>query len=786
MAKQDEFIADPFEEEDQSEEQLAAREEEKRLAMVQALGNALLEKRKEAMDARKATGIEQDWQEDEEFYQSIDTANPEGETNVGKPVSHEGGPIGIQANTATRSSVFVPLTRPYVDAAHARIADMLLPNDDMPWSLTATPIAETPMMGEMPPMACGMRPMAMEQPMAASMPPPQAPEMGMQGPMPEQPAMNEAQAVMAQPAAVAANPAEKSAQDKAAEEATKQITDWLIECQYHAEFRKMLENAAKLGTGILKGPVPVVRISQKMTQGPQGMVMERVETVAPASFSVDPRNFFPDPACGEDVQRGAYVWEYDTLSARAVQDLLKDPSYIESQLRKVLKEGPAKQGDAPADSPQVRNTERSLLGSSFGIWYFTGMVDKETLCACGVPEEEIAGMEAESIPAIVTMINDTVVKATQTPMDAGGFPYDVMPWQRRAGMIWGMGVARQMRTPQRMVNAATRAMMDNGGFTSGPIWAIREKWIRPIDGKNTLTPRKGFYMTADAPEGAKIGDAISFTNIQAAQAELQAIITLGMKMAEDATGLPMLMQGQQGAAPDTVGGMQILNNNGSTVLRRIARQADDCVTERQIRRYYYWLLENSDNDAAKGDFQIDARGSTALVDRQLSNQALIQLAPLLRQDPDIHQGRLNIELLKAHRIDAKNLLKTDAEKAEDAKKPMPPPLPVMVAQIREKGATERTQMTLAAKAQEGDKDRQLQEGELRAEYEMGLGELDLASRELAQKYGINADTLKTRLAEKTMTLQTQVALDTNNKAAQVATAAAEPAGRAQDGHAFTQ
>ena len=41
-------------------------------------------------------------------------------------------------------------------------------------------------------------------------------------------------------------------------------------------------------------------------------------------------------------------------------------------------------------------------------------------------------------------------------------------------------------------------------------------------------------------------------------------------MAEDITGLPLIMQGS-GSAPDTVGGMQMVNNNASTVLRRIAR-----------------------------------------------------------------------------------------------------------------------------------------------------------------------------------------------------------------------
>jgi hypothetical protein len=72
-------------------------------------------------------------------------------------------------------------------------------------------------------------------------------------------------------------------------------------------------------------------------------------------------------------------------------------------------------------------------------------------------------------------------------------------------------------------------------------------------------------------------------------------------MMEDSTGLPMLLQGQLGKAPDTVGGMTMLNNNASAVLRRLARTFDDCVTEPHIRRYYAWLLQYGEDDE-KGDF----------------------------------------------------------------------------------------------------------------------------------------------------------------------------------------
>ena len=108
---------------------------------VEALGAALTRKRDEAIAGRKATGIEDEWALAEEAYQGIDDAN-RGTSALTKPVSPNGRVTSApSASRATRSTIVLNITRPYVDAAAARVADMLLPTDDTPWSLKPTPIA---------------------------------------------------------------------------------------------------------------------------------------------------------------------------------------------------------------------------------------------------------------------------------------------------------------------------------------------------------------------------------------------------------------------------------------------------------------------------------------------------------------------------------------------------------------------------------------------------------------------------------------------------------------------
>lgn len=51
------------------------RMDEMRYAVMDALGSMIAEKRKDAMEARANSGIEEEWDRAEEFYQGIDDAN---------------------------------------------------------------------------------------------------------------------------------------------------------------------------------------------------------------------------------------------------------------------------------------------------------------------------------------------------------------------------------------------------------------------------------------------------------------------------------------------------------------------------------------------------------------------------------------------------------------------------------------------------------------------------------------------------------------------------------------
>ena len=767
---------------------------------VEAFGASLMRRRAEAVGGRTSVGIEDDWSADEEAYQGIDDANRE---TVYKPASANGSFQAARKGAGSRSTVYLNITRPYVDAASARVADMLLPNDETNWDIRPTPLPE----GRFKPVA-----QAVQQQMPS---PAGQPEQ-----FPGQPMPGMAQAA---PAAPVVDPLEQK-MDQARESARKaktQIEDWLVQCQWHSEVRKAIEDCARIGTGILKGPTPVKRLS-RVAHNEGGMLALAMEqAIAPETKRIDPWNFYPDPACGEDIHDGAYVWELDRITAKQLRDLKGVPGYLEEQIDKVLEMGP--QGakvEAGFKSAKLKIND----SDKFEVWYFYGLAEREDLEAAGV---EIPLEGDVSVPAIVTMVNDVVIKAALNPLDSGEFPYDMMPWQRRAGVPYGMGVARQINTPQRMLNAATRNMMDNAAFTAGPQMILRKGAIQPADGVWTLTPRKVWFV-ADGADVNAAKDAIMAINIPTQQEQLSNIIQFALKMAEDVTGLPMLMQGSQGTAPDTVGGMTIVNNNASVVLRRIIRTFDDRITEPHIRRYYEYLCMYGEDEEAKGDFQIDARGSTALIERDFqANEAAQILQMSLNPAFGISPKQAMVEYLKSRKFDAKLFAPSDEEKAQAQQPPSNPQLEMAklraetdkaiatmraqvelkkeqtraegdINEIETKGQIELKIAQIGAEASihrtDSDTDRdtvmiQAEQEKNRIAAEAKMAELQmkwqLAQLEYANKNSMQLADVKKQLAIESSKINLQRELaQLDSRTQQVLTPPVEPPGRAPDGKAY--
>lgn len=564
--------------------------------------------------------------------------------------------------------------------------------------------------------------------------------------------------------------------DKAAKKFEKRVYDWHVECGRASEVRKVIFDSARLGVGVLKGPFPKPYKKWATKKAENGDIeLGIMRKIQPASKWVDTWNFYPDPTCGENIQDGDHVFERQWAGEREVRKFKALPGYITSQIDKVLSEGPQKINlkDNDVRSPTADDAV-NLKKGKYEVWYFFGTLTREEMgCICQMAGAGESDKFNAAVPpdrgqvyVIVTMINDSVVRATVNPLDSGEFPYHVMPWTRRTGSWAGVGVSEQVAVPQKMLTAAIRSMLDNAGISAGGQIIIDTSVVTPADGEMGMSPHKIWYLNGDGAQ-LDVRQAFALFKIDNVTAELMQIVDLAMKQAEDSTSIPLITQGQTGpTTPDTYGAAALQNNNANQRLRDIGYRFDDSITVPETKQYYEWGMLDPDvpNDE-KGDWDIDARGSSALVDMALEKQFIGSLATIVVNPAfGIDPAKWAEMFIESNKVDPKRLKYSEEELAQMKAQPAAAAPQIEVAKIN----AQIKAQDIAARTADAQADNERQDRALMTNVTVELHTLqlkkELALMEYAQRNQVTLTQAQTELASKTMELQTQERLNAQNNA----------------------
>lgn len=734
---------------------------------LQSLATSILKKRDDAIEARASCGIERKWREAQRAFDGID--GTVSKTDMLDFATGDAWMTG-QANQAKRSKVIVNIIRGKCETAEGRFSEIQLPTDDRNWGLLNTKVSEASVK-EVPQQ--GM--VAQEQQPAPGQQPAQQP---------------------AQPVDQAK--AKKDDLDKRCAAMEEEIDDQLSESGFNGECRKVVRSAIRLGTGVLKGPSVIKSTRkawvEKTDQTGTVFVMNTVENIKPASKWVDCWNVYPDRHCGNDIQKGAYIWERDHILPREIKNLIGIPGYNSRQLALVLQEEPVRTAVTVNKGNNNQITSTSIgKGSPYEKWEYHGDVDRDDMAAMGCYCPDDLG---PNISACIVFINNRPVKAVRNTLDTGDLPYDFFQWvETDDDLPWGMGEPLKLIWQQRIITAAWREMMNNAGASSGAT-LVMGKAVIPEDGDWTV---QGNKIWIDESEEGDVKKAFAQFQTTNNQAELANIINLALKFTDLESGTPALAQGEKGSAPETLGGMQLLMQGADTTRRHQVKMWDDHITRPHIGRYYHWNMQYNEKNEIKGDYEIDARGTSVLLVKDQAAQSLLQILQL-RGDPEVNiqvdWGKTIRQLFKARHLD---VLKTPEEveiaRKKQAEQPPPEDPRIAAAKIAVEGKLKSEEMETKQLA-----DRTV------AEARMALERQNHEARENTEDRKDTADELKAKLADTVMKLKMQerlaaaaqaqvddhavaqhrIDLHLNKQVAtpQVAPGAVEPVGRAKNGQAF--
>ncbi|MCK4791944.1 MAG: hypothetical protein KAV87_49890, partial [Desulfobacteraceae bacterium] len=716
--------------EDKDQQQAAKGEENFRL--IEILAETLLAKRNEAVEARAASGVERRWREDQKLFDGEDDEV----TGSQSMLAYATGEAQVKdSQNPKRSTVVINITRSKCEIAEGRFSDILLPVDDRNWGLKVTPDPEID------------KSLKDERP-AASIETGQPLQVNGQ-PLPPNADPNQPGAE-AEPLKI--SDVAKSDKEIAKDRMKKmevEVDDQLTECGYNGECRKVVADAVRMGTGILKGPNVVKKLKKSWGQ-PEGndYTLNMTEDFKPASKSVDPWSVFPDPYCGEDINRAAYVWEREEILPRELRKLVGVKGYFDAQIRKVLEEEPKRTTAAinKAGAYQVSQTAIEK-GAAYEKWEYYGDLSAEDLASLGCDCTEA---QIPSVSACVVFVNDRPVKVMLNPLDSGDMPYDFFQWTTVKGSPFGIGVPRAMQWQQRVLKSAWRAMMDNAGDSSGAN-LILGTGVIPDDGRWEITGKKIWRATGEIED---VRNAFNQFQIANNQEDLQNIIELALRFTDMETSLPMLFQGEKGEMPETLGATNIMVDSNNVALRTRVKRWDDQITDPHITRYYDWNMQYGEDSEIKGDYNVDVRGTSVLLEKDQHAQTIIEIVAL-KADPDfatlIDWQKAIKQFCAAKRLD---ILKTEDElKALKEQPQQPQPgqeqgadsiavatiraeSTIQIEEMKQKAAIEELQFKHDAMVAELETKGKMAESD--QQHEMGMKQIDYAMKmmELSEKSGI--------------------------------------------------
>lgn len=653
---------------------------------VEKLNGMFAKLRDEWVQHRATSGVERRWRRAAQLYWGEKTESTGEFENTLR-----NGPPARKAQDGNRSRVVINIVRPKIDQAVARMCEILFPVDDRNWGIKPTP---------QPDMA------VMTKDDRQTVDPATGQATGLT-------VADEAKAIM-------------DAAKEAAEAMERSIDDSLTECKYNGESRKGVEDGVRLGTMVMYGPFPARQTSKVWLPQSDGThALEINESIVPASMRLDPWDTFFDPACGNDHQRGRGFFFRRSVTRREVRALVGLPGFNTDALREVLRQKPNR--IRVADQRVLRD---SIKEDSYEMWTYHGEIEPEEM-ECLTAQMEGDPLKDVSFGVLI-MINDKVIGAMESWVADKTLPVDVWNWRKADDSPFGFGLCDELEHQQRVVNSAWRQVMDNGRTSLGGQIVMKKGMVVPQNGSYEIVPNK-VWLAKDETED--VSKAFSVFEFNSHLQELLAIANAAMQFADGEANMPQLMGGEKGTAPETVGGMVMLYNNANTVLRQRVKIFDDTITRPHIGRYYDWKMANDPDPKIKGDYEIDARGSTALIERDIQNQALLNLANITnnaRYVPHLREREELKAILKAFKVNPDELMKPEEEviQAQQAQAEQGAPQDPRIAAAEIKAQVD------IAKIEDGKEARALQMQQIEYNRQREQGEYEIAMTEAS----INRDT----------------------------------------------
>ncbi len=456
------------------------------------------------------------------------------------------------------------------------------------------------------------------------------------------------------------------------------MDDQITENRFAREARDVLETAARLGTGILKGPIDDGLVRTYWDADPETgeWRLQSATEMKPAFRHTPVWNFFPDPDA-TNIEDCGFTFERHVKTPKAMRKLAKNAGFNSKAIRALLKQGA--QGRQPEFMQKMRGLEpkndhaQNKPGSCFIVWEYRGPLEGEDLAMLYRQSGGESGLEVaeeidplEELDVVLYVCQGHVLKFGENHLESGESLYSIYRPVKVPGSFWGEGIPSMMENSQSAMNAAFRMIMDNAAISTGPQLVIDKSAIEPENGSYQLKPFKVWLKTSTALTQSPF----TMHEVRSNQEYLANIYALSRQIMDEETGLPLIAQGEQGKhVTQTATGMSLLMGSANINIKRAVRDFDDDLIEPALTRLYEFNMLYHHADNVKGDMRVKVLGASSLLVRDIEAQNVITLMDKYAANPVFGPLMKPLDafrrVVKVAGIDPSEIVKSDEELKEE-------------------------------------------------------------------------------------------------------------------------
>ena len=399
--------------------------------------------------------------------------------------------------------------------------------------------------------------------------------------------------------------------------------------------RRVIRSGLLYGTGILKGPM-ITKKSRKRWAvirdefGAETWDLEEYQDneIMPYNEAVSVWDCYPDPSA-TDISNARFLWQTHLMSRSELHELAKRKAFKGDVIYQYIKDNP--DGDAEKEKLDSEDKIRSVAGTQskatqnkyrYRVYERWGLLSGKELQDCGVTiADDPDGIK--DYASNIWIIGDKVVKAVIAPVQGISIPYYFYYYNKDETSIWGAGIPDDIGAIQNEINETIKAMRKNTALSASPQISVNMQALDPGQAtKVDSITASGIWKFDNAED---MNSAFRLWEIPNKSAQYIQLVQFYQNFIDELTAPRFISgDGRVSGAGDTASGLSMLMGALNVNLKELIKSFDDCVTEPFITALYHWNMQLNPKEEIKGDFEIQARGSSALVAKEVLSDKLVK------------------------------------------------------------------------------------------------------------------------------------------------------------------